>query len=205
MIHRDHAILLRRIALGETSWIVSLLGVQNGRVRLVARGARAPRSRLGGCLEVGNELDVVFDLRPGRDLGYVREASLRKNHLGGGRLDLAAMGAGFGILEILERALPEGGGEAGLVDDVRGALGALGEGRGRARALLILYAFEKRLLDRLGVGPDWDLCAGCGRAVTTGGWLDIRAGTLHCRACGRPTPGCRAVGAETLVLMRGLG
>ena len=204
VLTRDHAIVLRRIPLGETSWIVSLLGAANGRVRLVARGVRAPRSRLGGSLEVGNELDVVFDLRPGRDLGHLREASLCKSHLGG-RLDLAAIGAGFGILEILERAIPEGGGESGLVEDVRGALAALGEGKGRPHALIILYAFERRLLDRLGVGPEWEVCAGCAKPVTRGGWLDIRGGTLHCRTCVRTAPGRSLVGAETLEFLRALG
>ncbi len=204
MLTRDHAIVLRRIPLGETSWIVSLLGAASGRVRLVARGARAARSRLGGSLEIGNELDVVFDLRPGRDLGHLREASLGKSHLGG-KLDLAAMAAGFGILEILERVIPEGAGDAGLVDDVRGALAALGDGSGRPRALLILYAFERRLLDRLGVGPGLEVCAGCGEAVTQGGWLDVRAGMLLCRSCGRTHTGCSAVGVETLAFLRALG
>jgi DNA repair protein RecO (recombination protein O) len=203
MLTSDPGIVLRHIPLGETSWIVSLLGAASGRVRLVARGARAPRSRLGAGLEVGNDLDLVFDLRPGRDLGYLREASVRRRPLATCR-DLAAIGAGFAILEILERAIPEGGREVGLLDDVRGALGALGAGTGRARALLLLYAFERRLLDRLGLGPELDACADCSQAVERGGWLDSRAGTLRCRSCGRGGPGCHLLEAATLDLLRAL-
>jgi DNA repair protein RecO (recombination protein O) len=204
MLTSDQGIVLRHIPLGETSWIVSLLGATSGRVRLVARGARAPRSRLGASLEVGNDLDLVFDLRPGRDLGYLREASVKRRLLASCR-DLAAIGAGFAILEILERAIPEGAGEVGLLEDVRAALGALGEVRGRARALLLLYAFERRLLDRLGLGPELDSCAICARPVDRGGWLDSGAGTLRCRSCGRAGSSSQALDADALDLLRALG
>ena len=200
----DQGIVLRHIPLGETSWILSLLGATSGRIRLVARGARAPRSRLGACLQVGNDLDLVFDSRPGRDLGYLREASVRRCLLGSCQ-DLAAIGAGFAVLEILERAIPEGAGEVGLLEDARGALGSLGEVRGRARALLLLYAFERRLLDRLGLGPELDSCADCSRPLLRGGWLDSRAGTLRCRSCGRAGASCHPIDADALDLLRALG
>lgn len=204
MLTRDQGIVLRRIPLGETSWIVSFLGAGSGRVRLVARGARSPRSRLGGSLEVGTDLDAVFDVRPGRDLGYLREVSSHTSYLGGKR-DLAAIGAGLGILEIVERVIPEGGGDAALLDEVRGALAALGGGAGRSHALVILYAFELRLLDRLGIGPDWEACATCGSDLDRGGWLDVRAGTLNCRACGRSASQCHAVSSAALARIATLG
>jgi DNA repair protein RecO (recombination protein O) len=206
MLTQDEGIVLRHIALGETSWIASLLTSQCGRIRLVARGARTPRSRLGPLLELGNDLDLVFDLRPGRDLGYLREASVRQRPLAGAR-DLAAIAVGMAILEILERAIPEGAGDAGLLATVRAAHGSLRSTRGRSQALVVLYAFERRLLDRLGLGTDFDACEACSNALEAGGMLSIRAGTMRCRSChgGGGGGGGIPVDRDTLHLLRALG
>jgi DNA repair protein RecO len=184
MIESDRGLVLRTHHLRESAKIVSLLGFTSGRLRLVAHGARTARSRFAASLEPGNEIDLVFAQTPGRELGTLREAAVRRAHLAGARrLDI--LGAGMAVLELLDRLVPEGAHEPGLAAATVDMLAALRSGTTRAGSLLLFYAFELRLLDRLGAWPDLEACAGCARVLgPAGGFLDVCAGSLFCSGCG---------------------
>jgi DNA repair protein RecO (recombination protein O) len=183
MLQSDRGLVLRTYKLRETSKIASVLGFERGRVRLVARGSRGGRHRFGASLEVGNEVEVVYTLAPERELGTLREATLRHGHLAGAsRLD--AMGAGLAVIELLDRLVPEGAGEPGLGEEASAALAALSAATDRGAVLLLFYGFECRLLAHMGLEPHLTSCAACGRpAGETASTLDVRDGALRCRAC----------------------
>ncbi len=199
MIGQDRGLVLRVIPFGETSVIASLLCRAHGKLRLVARGVRAPRSRAGASLESGNEGEVVFDLRAGRDLGHLREVVLVRPWIGG-LARLEPMAVAWAALEILERVLPEGAPEDGLLDAVWGYLAALHSTSDRAGALLLFYAFEVQLLDRLGHSPALETCRVCGTEPAGGGVIDPQDGSFACEACGGSRRGLR-VQAEVLRLL----
>ncbi len=183
MIAQDRGLVLRVIPLGETSVIFSLLSREHGKLRLVARGVRAPRSRAGASLESGNEVEVVFDLRSGRDLGNMRESVLVRSWVGGlSRLE--PMAVAWAAIEILERVIPEGAPEDGLLDTSSGYFAALHSTSDRAGALLLFYAFELKLLERLGHFPALDSCRVCGMEPAGVGVIDPQDGSLACAACG---------------------
>ena len=183
MIDHDRGVVLRGIKLRETSKILSVLGSAHGRLRLVAHGGRGTGHRFGSSLEVGNEIEFVFSQRPGSELGTLREATLRRSWLAGGR-KLENLGAGLAALELLERVVPEGAAEPGLLEDTFGVLAALQVAGDRATSLLAFYMFELRLLGRLGLQPDLGACARCGAVPQDGAVLDVVAGALFCRECG---------------------
>jgi len=189
MLQSDRGLVLRTFKLGETSKIASILGFAHGRVRLVAHGSRAGKHRFGASLEVGNEVEIVYSLAPERELGTLREAALRRAYLAGSsRLD--AMGAGLAILELLDRLVPEGAGEPGLGEEAAAVLGGMSAASERGAVLLLFYAFECRLLARMGLEPHLGSCAGCGRpAGESAGTLEIGAGAYRCRACQDARPG----------------
>lgn len=187
MLARDRGLVLRVYRLRETSAIVCVLARQHGRVRLVARGVRAPRSRAGASLEPGNEIDFVFTQLPGRDLGSLREATLVRPWVAGlGRLEHLAVG--WAGLEILERILPEGAPEDGLLDDAWCFFEALGRAADRTGAVLLFYAFELRLLERLGHAPELLACRVCGNESSAAGVLDADEGLWACDRCRPPGP-----------------
>jgi len=187
MLGRDRGLVLRVFPLRETSAIACILGREHGRLRLVARGVRAPRSRAGASLEPGNEIDFVFTLQPGRDLGNMREATLVHPWVAGlGRLE--PMAVAWAALEMLERILPEGAPEEGLLDDVWGFFEALRRDSDRAGVVLLFYAFELRLLERLGHAPELGSCRACGGVSDGAGALDADEGTWVCARCRPPGP-----------------
>jgi DNA repair protein RecO (recombination protein O) len=180
--------VLRSYPLRETSKIVCILGFEHGRLRLVAQGSRAARSRFGASLEPGNEIEIVYSLGPQRDLGTLREATLRRPWLAGTRA-LEPLAAGLATLELLERLVPEGAAEPSLGLETVAALAALRDSVGRAPALHIFYAFELRLLGRLGLRPALAACDSCGDAAgERSGCLDLEAGAFRCRRCGTSGP-----------------
>ena len=203
MLDADRGLVLRAIRLRETSTIVSILGRRHGKLRLVARGVRAPGSRVGASLESGNEVDFVFTLRPGRDLGNLREASLLRAWLGSLRR-LEPLAVGWAALELLERVVPDGAPEDGLLGDTWCYLEALQAAPERSAAVLLFYAFELRLLERLGLRPGLDACRACGGGPAGTVMLDLGAASWVCTRCRPPgTPGL-LLPEELVAMLRAL-
>jgi DNA repair protein RecO len=200
VIATDQGLVLRTYPLRESSQIVGILGRRNGRLRVVAHGSRGGKHRFGGSIAPGNEIDFVYSMSPGRDLGTVREASLRHAWLGGvARLEVLA--TGLAVIELLDRIIPEGAQDAGLLDASLSALAAQRGSADRAGALLAFWRFELELLRHLGLEPQLGACLDCGREADGGGWLDVRAGALRCSRCRHHAAGAMrlpVVGAMTL-------
>lgn len=70
------ALVLRAWPCGETSVIASLLTRELGFVKVLAKAARRPRSRLRPLVEPGRLLNVEFGLDPARELQYLRGGSV---------------------------------------------------------------------------------------------------------------------------------
>jgi DNA repair protein RecO (recombination protein O) len=129
----------------ETSLIVEAFTRNFGRVALLARGARRPRSAMRG---------VLLAFHPLR-LGWSASAELG-NLIGvewsGALQPLAGRGlmCGFYLNELLLRLLPRDDPHEALFDFYAEALRALSSGGEQAS---ILRSFEKRLLAELGYAP----------------------------------------------------
>ena len=70
------ALVLKRVAYGESDLVVTLLTEELGRVSALARGARASQKRFGGSLEPMHTLRVRLDDRPRAELSVLRESSI---------------------------------------------------------------------------------------------------------------------------------
>lgn len=62
-IVKSEAIILHTAKMGETSKRLKLYSRRNGVLTLIAKGARSPKSRLGGMLETLYVVEVVFTKR----------------------------------------------------------------------------------------------------------------------------------------------
>ncbi len=164
------ALVLRVWPCGETSAVASLLTLDHGYIKVIAKAARGPRSSLRPLIEPGRLVTVEFSLDPGRELQFLR----------GGEVDLDPMGDGatlersaylLGALELVDRCRPLGGG--GPHDGEAAAAGDLFAVCGRfvrmlsspscTRMALLFFAFEWELLARHGMAPEVSACVTCGR------------------------------------------
>jgi len=129
----------------ETSLIVEAFTRNFGRVALLARGARRPRSAMRGVLLSFHPLRLGWS--SSSELGNLISAEWS-----GALQPLSGRGlmCGFYLNELLLRLLPRDDAHEALFDVYADALRQLSEGSPQAS---VLRSFEKRLLSELGYAP----------------------------------------------------
>ena len=144
----------------ETSLIVETFTRGHGRVAVLARGARRPRSAMRGVLLSFHPLR--FSWSAGSELGNLISAEWS-----GALLPLAgrALMCGFYLNELLLRLLPRDDPHEGLFDFYGQALRGLSEGSVHAS---VLRTFEKRMLAELGYAPLLEREAASGAPIDPG-------------------------------------
>src|ERR1044071_1614505 len=132
----------------ETSLIVEAFTRRHGRVALLARGARRPRSAMRGVLLAFHPLRLGWS-------GAAELATLISAEWGGGLPALAgrALMCGFYLNELILRLVPREDPHEALFDAYGEALGRLSAGE---PYYAVLRSFEKRLLAELGYAPVFD-------------------------------------------------
>jgi DNA repair protein RecO (recombination protein O) len=202
------AIVLRARPLGEADRVYTLLTRERGKVDAVAKGARRPRSSLGGRLEPLAEVRVA--LHKGRSLDVITEVRTITSYWNGlVRPDALATASLFAETVDMfcepDLALPE------IYALLGGAIGAVAAS-GTPAALV--PRFQLRLLHALGLAPADDACvrcgqgfdehpsAGSGQAVAH---LDLEAGGLGCARCYGARGDDHALDANDVANFRALG
>ena len=139
------AFVLHTYAYRETSLIVETFTADHGRIAMVARGAKRPRSETRGLLQAFQPLTLSW-------AGAGELKTLLKAEWGGG-LPLprgAALLCGFYLNELLLKLLAREDPHAALFRDYHDALDALCTTATVAAQAAILRRFELRLLAELG-------------------------------------------------------
>lgn len=152
-IVRTEAVVLRSLDYGETSQIVTLFTREKGKLGVMAKGARRPKSSFGATLQPMAYTQVVFYYKPTRTLQTLSESShVESFHRL--RRDLKRITAGLRIAELVD-ALMETEDPApdvfALLVRVLRRLNAA-----ERRASNVWPYVQLRLAQRLGVAPAVD-------------------------------------------------
>ncbi|MFH5831208.1 DNA repair protein RecO [Halalkalibaculum sp. DA3122] len=75
MIVHTSAIVFRTVDYSESSKIVTLFTEAHGKIAVMVRGVKKPKSKFSGLMEVGNLLDVVYYYKASRSVQTLSEAS----------------------------------------------------------------------------------------------------------------------------------
>ncbi len=155
------AYLLHAHPYSESSLILDVFAREHGRVALLARGARRPRSALRGVLMGFQPLELGW-------FGGGEVKTLAKAEWVGGLPLLAGkcLLLGYYLNELLLRLMPREDAHAALYDAYADALAALSRGADEAAEL---RRFEKALLRELGYGLALDRVAGSNAPVDPAG------------------------------------
>src|SRR5258706_109730 len=153
--------VLHTYAYKESSLIVEAFTRRHGRLALLARGARRPRSALRGVLLAFHPLRFSWsgtaELRT--LMGAEWSGSLQP---GAGPLRGRGLMCGFYLNELLLKLLPREDPHEALFDHYGEALARLSE---KADLSSVLRSFEKRMLAELGYAPLLERDAASGAAV----------------------------------------
>jgi DNA repair protein RecO (recombination protein O) len=183
-IVQTDALVLRSYRLGETSLIVHLFTEAHGLLRCVAKGARGPKSRFGGCLEPGVHLSAVIYRKAERDLQLLSKADITA-YWPPLWEDPDRFARAQAVLEFLERAAYGEAEDASLLAFATATLAAMAEAPVPALEA-VLRGFEVRACTLLGYAPELSSCLECRKPLDQGGLFHpIRGGLL----CGEPCGG----------------
>lgn len=178
---RSQAVVLRKVAYGESDLILTLLARNRGKLSALARGARQSKRRFGAALELFTVSTV--ELRAHRSELWTLSSAESTASFGELARDMAALAHGSYATELVrelgapEQPEPE---VFDLLIDLYRALSA------RGARTDVLRAFELALLGLLGMAPTLEACAACGRsgaALERGALMDPSRGGVVCSAC----------------------
>ncbi|MBE2897371.1 DNA repair protein RecO [Pasteurellaceae bacterium 20609_3] len=160
--------VLHRSPYNESSLIVSLFTEHNGRMSVLAKGARGKRSNLKSLLQPFTPLLLRFTGKG--DLKLLTKAEAAALAL---PLENTALFSGFYVNELLSRVLEPNTAYPQLFDDYLTCLTALCQAGERVEPAL--RCFEFKLLRALGYGVDFTHCAGTGKPVEREMFYQYRA------------------------------
>ena len=147
-MERSCGIVTRSTRLGETSWIVHWCTAEHGLLRTVAQGARAPRSRFAGRLDLFFGAEITWSRARRGDLHWLREVAVESTREGLRRDWLTALAAGY-CAGLVERAVEPEHPVPELYDLLLRALDHLAAADATRRAVAF---FESELARLLGMG-----------------------------------------------------
>lgn len=176
-LYRADAVVLRRRDLGEADRILTIYTLEHGKLRVVAKGVRRPKSRLAGHLEPYSRTSLL--LAQGRNLDIVTQASLlaplKQLHQDEARIAYAGY---FG--DLLDAMTADAQPQPAVYELLLTALQRLDEGGDFQITRLF---FELGLLRLLGFRPELRQCIACGNRIEPGVNGFSPEGGVLCAAC----------------------
>ena len=198
-LYRTEAIVLARMNLGEADRIFTLFTPHYGKLRVIAKGVRKSRSRLGPHLEIFSRCHL--HLSRGRDLDVVTSAETVDAYPPL-RDDLDVLGHASHLVELVARLTEDRQEQERVYDLLRGSLSLLADG---VDPFAVTRHFEFMLLVALGYRPELYRCLESGSPLeaTTNVFSANRGGMLS-MACRGADPRAVPVSLNTQKYLREL-
>jgi len=200
--HKTTGIVIDRRDFSETSQVVCFYTREYGQVRVLAKGAKRPKSPFEGPLDLLAGGSLLFLERRPEHLGILT-AFHRTDRFDGVRRDLGRFHRSLWVCELLARLTRERDVNEELFRLVWEWLERIAaDGGGRLGQL----AFESRCVRLLGFAPRADRCVACERAAegAAEAWFGASAGGMLCGACRGSDRDAIRVSAGTLALLDNL-
>jgi len=145
-IQKAEGVVLRRIKYSETSLIVTLYTREYGKIGLIAKGARNPKSKFVGSLEPASYVSIIYYHKEGRDLQILSEVdSMRSNSSIINSIRKIAVA--FAIVNLIDSVVTEAESNEDIFNLLKESLHALND---REIDIPILWYFEMNLLRQIG-------------------------------------------------------
>jgi DNA repair protein RecO (recombination protein O) len=194
---RVEAIVLRHIDWGEADRLLVIFSLELGKLRVIAKGVRKPRSRKSGHLEPFTRSSL--QLARGRDLMIVTQAETIA-YYASLREDLLLPTYASYVVELLDRFTYEEGENRDLYRLLTDTLASLAQAENLDR---VIRYYELRLLDLVGFRPQLFECVSCGETIQPEDqYFSAEQGGVLCPRCGRGVLGARPVSMNVLKYLR---
>lgn len=176
-LQRGEGIVLRLRPFRESDLIISLLTLRWGVRHQISKGARGARSRVGGALDLLNDVEVIFYEKPGLDL--VSQVSIIHSH-SALKADYNKTVRALETMKLTERLLALQQPEPRVLQTLREFLRGLDEDGASEDSLWL--ATMLKVISLLGHRPALLQCARCGGTTPQLSFLPESGGVL-CERC----------------------
>ncbi len=183
MIVQTDAVVLHAMKYGDTSKIVTLYTRKYGKLKVIAKGVRSAKNKVGAALEPMTIASVVFYKKQNRELSLLSkcEIAIPLKHLFAVEEKMAA---GLALIELLSMTMHDEHEDEPLFSSVVETLCAIDGSE--TNTMNVFIAFIIRFIHHLGLSLTLDACVHCGREMgeTTGGArFQLTEGTVVCSSC----------------------
>ena len=195
--YQTEAIVIKQIKLGEADKILTIYTPGFGKLKVVAKGACRPGSKLGG--NVGPLTYSVMLLARGRNLDIVTQSQTMEGFLAL-KNDLWRMAYGLYILELIDSFTVENSENRPLFDLLLDTLYQLC--RVDSNEIVLRY-FELHLLHYLGYRPELHRCVKCNSPLKpVVNFFNSSQGGVLCPRCSQNEPMSRSLSVDALKILR---
>jgi DNA repair protein RecO (recombination protein O) len=176
--YTTEGLVIRQFPLGEADRIITIFTQDMGKVRLVAKGVRRPKSKLGGHLELLYQ--VSFSAAFGRNLDVVNEAQTVQRFAEISE-DLDRLSRAVYMCELVDSFSEEHSASYQLYRLLVESMTALCTA---SDPWLLVRHLEAQLLTVAGFRPELGLCVECGNELTPADHVfDVSSGGVVCPDC----------------------
>lgn len=180
---KTEALVLKTIHFQETSSIVKLFTKEQGKISVIAKGARRLKSALRGYLEPLNYIEAIYYYKITRDIQTLSKVDLLQSFFSN-TLDIECNIYGTAVLEVIDKVVRDHQHDDEIFYLAIQILKSMDLHADQCR---ILFAeFLLALADILGYKLDPSVCSQCKTRLTTAIY-NPGSGRLVCKDCGRYT------------------
>ncbi|MCA9190359.1 MAG: DNA repair protein RecO [Planctomycetales bacterium] len=199
-LEKSDAIVLRVYPWSETSSIATLFTRDFGKISVLAKGARRPKSPFEAALDLLSICRVVFINKNSDALDLLTEAKLNKRFRAGSR-SLLRLYSGYYVAELLDRLTDKGDRCPEMYDLAAITLQELEE---NLPVHSLVLRLELQILRLIGNLPTWDFCAQCAVPMGTEPRqvFSVAAGGLLCTNCQKGARLMMQISGQTLETLR---
>jgi DNA repair protein RecO (recombination protein O) len=195
MMQKAEGIVIRTIDYGESNKILTLFTREFGKVGVMARGAKKPKSRLASTTQLFTCGFFLF--QKSTKLGTLQQAEIVKP-LKAIQSDIVKTAYAAYFVELLDKSTEERVSSPAIYEFLYYSLVYLDEGIDEQ---ILKFIFEIKMLILLGIGPHVNGCKSCGSMEGKFAFSNKEGGLL-CQRCSRIDPRAIHISEQTAKLLR---
>lgn len=179
-IIKTEALVLRTIPFQDSSCIVKLFTREQGKISVIAKGARRLKSSLRGYLEPLNYIETIYYYKATRDIQTLSKVDLLQA-LFTNTTDIESSIFGLASLELIDRVVHDHQHDAEVFDAAVQILKIMDRHSDNCRVLFIHFIISIAAI--LGYRLDTDYCSQCKNRLSAAIYHS-GTGQLVCQSCG---------------------
>jgi DNA repair protein RecO (recombination protein O) len=162
-ITKTEAIVLKGLKFGDSSKIVTLYTKDYGKIKVIAKGIRKPKSRLAGTLETFFHIHIVFYKKTTTEIYLLSQSEIMQPFRKITK-DLNRYAFASAALELLDKLITGEERNEKIFELTLGTLSFMETCLPKSVEKSFLF-FALRLADILGYKPKFDRCISCSQAI----------------------------------------